>query len=206
MAKCGRNRCLVVGWTSMTGHGLASPLLNLLLLPARGEKVGMRGRRRCLSICSFSAAPATYPTPSESRRRPLTLAPLDLSPHAGRGVSFVIARSEATKQSRTASRLSQAALDCFAAARNDGLHRSRAALFVRAPRFVHDFTKRASPREAERRKARSQRPRPRTGGAPPVYCAIAARAAFGGRARLSALYRGSRQVFRPDSVRSRASW
>jgi hypothetical protein len=49
----------------------------------------------------------------------------------------------ATKQSSTASQPSQAALDCFACARNDEFHRSRAALFVRAPRFAKAVHERA---------------------------------------------------------------
>src|SRR5579863_3291243 len=182
-------------------------LLCLLLLPARGEKVGMRGRRRCLSIYSLSAAPTLDPTRSESRRGPLTLAPLDLSPHAGRGVLSSLRgakrRSNPAGLSAFASR--PGLLRC---ARNDEFYPSRAALFVRAPSFVHErYESLASnKREAERRKARSQRPRLRTSGAPLEFALVAARAAFGGRARLSALYRGSCQVLRPDSVRSRASW
>jgi hypothetical protein len=66
--------------------------------------------------------------------------------------------------------------------------------------------KRAFPmREAERRKARSQCRAAHKRSAACV-AQIAARAAFGGRARLSAPCRGSCQVFRPGSVRSRASW
>jgi hypothetical protein len=66
--------------------------------------------------------------------------------------------------------------------------------FLFAPEVCSRFHETGLPKgEAERRKARTERPRPRTGGAPPVYCAIAARAAFGGRARLPALYRGSCQ-------------
>ena len=90
------------------------------------------------------------------------------------------------------------------APRNDELHRSRAALFS-APRGLFTvFTNGppirggGAPKGAYRgRSAHSEHWRP---------CGFAARAAFGGRARLPALYRGSRQVFRPGSVRSRASW
>jgi hypothetical protein len=58
--------------------------------------------------------------------------------------------------------------------------------------------------EAERRKAHTERPLRAIAASP--LGGFAARAPFGGCARLPALYRGSRQVFRLGSVRSRASW
>jgi hypothetical protein len=80
-------------------------------------------------------------------------------------------------------------------ARNDEHHRSRAAFFVRAPRFAKSFHERASHkgrRSAERRilrdrSAQSQRYR---------WAGSRRASPFGGRARLPALYHGSRQTFR----------
>ncbi len=80
-----------------------------------------------------------------------------------------------------ASRPPQAALDCFACARNDAFSRSRGAIFVRAPSFRPTMLLTASPApcpgfhfvqsglpkgEAERRETRNQHPRRAARGAP----------------------------------------
>ena len=99
--------------------------------------------------------------------------------------------------------------------------RSRAALFLRAPRFARHHAKRRSPqkkREAERRKAQGVDTASRR-QVLPLVLSVHRGAAFlfflplrgkirEGTARLSALYRGSCQTSRPrlGSVRSRASW
>ena len=61
-----------------TSRRLVRRSRSLLLLPARGEKVGMRGRHRCLSILrivqsALSATPPLQSPRSELRRGPLTL-------------------------------------------------------------------------------------------------------------------------------------
>jgi len=72
-----------------------------------------------------------------------------------------------------------------------------AARFLFAPELSRGFHEQASPkREAERRKAHTEAAMAQQAERR-LRCAVAARAAFGGRARLSALYRGSRRGFFP---------
>jgi hypothetical protein len=86
-------------------------------------------------------------------------------------------------------------------------HHSRAALFIRAPRFASRTARklclqthkgrRSAERRIRRPRRRSKRSAANLGAR--LHCPIAARAAFGGRARLSALYRGSRRGFYPSA-------
>jgi hypothetical protein len=93
--------------------------------------------------------------------------------------------------------------------RNDAPPRSRAALFVRAPSIAKSHrTEKASKQIRGGKAPKGAKGRFRRTADGHCRLSLLHRGArpFWGRARLPALYRGSRQVFRLGSVRSRASW
>ena len=142
----------------------------------------------------------------------------------GPPLRFVIARSEATKQSRTASRPSQPALDCFASLAMTNSRCSRAALLT-APRvlptmFTNGRLKEHDPEKCSRFSDQIMLPQ-KGGGAPKgavvdtagpltsvaaCLCAHGARRFWRTRSPSGALPRLSPKPFGLGSVRSRASW
>ena len=150
----------------------------------------------------------------------------------GRGTQRIsFDESETASQTPPPPRFARSPSPAIAGA--DAHHRSRAALFVRAPSFAKSFHERASQEhdpekcsrfsdqimppkgEPERRKAHTRDRSAQSGRCRPGGFAARAILFFPppcgersgrGRARLPALYRGSRQVLRLGSVRSRASW
>src|SRR5579863_10330754 len=137
----------------------------LLLLPACGEKVGMRGRGRCLSV-GRGLRRQRFIRDAQNRGEAPSPSLRSTSPRTRGEVFFRHCEERSDEAIQRASPRSQAALDCFALlAMTTSI--VLALRFLRAPRVLPTMSRNGPPQgEAERRKARSQRPRSRTSGAP----------------------------------------